>query len=71
MSIIGGPLPKNNETVEKEFIPAIPTEFPSFKQIKAYEDLIKINPAGKKWQSAIKNIKTQYPDQLKDVVPFD
>ena len=56
MSIIGGPLPKNNETVEKEFIPAIPTEFPSFKQIKAYEDLIKINPAGKKWQLSLIHI---------------
>jgi len=71
MSIIGGPLPKINEKVEKEFIPALPTEFPSFQQIRAYEDLIKVNPAGKKWQSAIKNIKTQYPDQLKDIVPFD
>ena len=71
MSIIGGPLPKINETVEKEFIPALPTEFPSFQQIKAYENLIKDNPAGEKWQSAIKNIKNQYPDQLKDVVPFN
>ena len=60
-----------NEINEKPFIPSIPTEFPSFQQIRAYENLIKDNPSGEKWQNAIKNIKTQYPDQLKNIKPLD
>tara|TARA_B100001093_G_scaffold67464_1_gene57482 strand:+ start:4991 stop:7192 length:2202 start_codon:yes stop_codon:yes gene_type:complete len=60
-----------NEVNEKPFIPAVPTEFPSFQQIKSFENLIKDNPPGEKWQGAIKNIKTQYPDQFKDITSFD
>ena len=70
MSIIGGPLPKVNETKQKQFFPSEPSAFPSEQQINAFTKLIKDNPPGDKWQSAIKNIKTQYPEQLGDINPF-
>ena len=69
MNIIG--LPKSNETTETKFVPAFPTEFPSFQQIKAYENLIKVNPPGEKWQGAISDIKNQYPEQFGSMLPFD
>ena len=70
MSIIGGPLPKVNETKQKQFFPSEPSVFPSEQQINAFTKLIKDNPPGDKWQSAIKNIKNQYPEQLGDINPF-
>ena len=70
MSIIGGPLPKVNETKQKEFFPSEPSVFPSEQQINAFTKLIKDNPPGDEWQSAIKNIKTQYPEELGDINPF-
>ena len=67
MSIIGGPLPKVNETKEKVFIPAEPKEFLSTQQKDYFTKLIKDNPSGDVWQSAIKNIKNQYPNDLGDI----
>ena len=67
MSIIGGPLPKINETKQKELFPSEPSAFPSEQQINAFTKLIKDNPPGDEWQSAIKNIKTQYPEELGEI----
>lgn len=70
MSIIGGPLPKVNETKEKVFIPAEPKEFLSTQQKDYFTKLIKDNPSGDVWQSTIKNIKNQYPNDLGDINAF-
>jgi len=56
-----------NETEEIAKVFAPPTENPSAQQIEAYTQLFKDDPKDPKWQSVIKELRVQYPDQLGSV----
>ena len=58
-----------NETqpVEKEVTP--PPDKLNAQQVEAFTKLIETNPADPKWQKAIKDVKSNFSDQLGDVSP--
>ena len=56
-----------NETEEIGKVFAPPTENPTAQQITSWTQLFKDNPKDPKWQSVIKDLRVQYPDQLGDV----